>query len=151
MYYRITSLLILLFTSNALFAENICSDSCEVEITFPSGGSFTANETVTLTFGINGELKLGTSGTINTTVQPDSTDFSSGGTLTLEAGESISFDSGGQIYLGEYGNLDYSDITIISAGTIDIISHSAADIYIFNITGTGISDLYVYGKNIVST
>lgn len=94
------SLIFLFLFANSAFAANLCDTSCNLTITFPSGGSIEVTEALMFTFGTGGVLELGATGTINTAVQPDSTDYSAGGTLVLAAGESITFDAGGSLDLG---------------------------------------------------
>ena len=102
----LTTIFLFLF-ANSVFAANLCDTSCNLTITFPGGGSIEATEALAFTFGTGGVLDLGATGTINTAVQPSSTDFSTGGTLALAVGESITFDAGGSLDLGTGGAIDF--------------------------------------------
>jgi len=114
------SLIFLFLFSNLVLATNLCDTSCNLTISFPSGGSIEATEALTFTFGTGGVLDLGATGTINAAVQPASTDFSAGGTLALTAGESITFDAGGSLDLGTGGNIDHTNMSIDTTGDITI-------------------------------
>ena len=143
------SLIFLFLLSNSAFAANLCDTSCNLTISFPAGGSIEATEALTFTFGTGGVLDLGATGTINTVVQPASTDFSTGGTLVLAAGESISFDAGGSLDLGTGGNLDYSNIMLTTEGDIDIQSIGGTESILLNsITIVGAGILTITGLNI---
>jgi hypothetical protein len=98
-----------LFSHNVL-ADNLCDASCELTITFPDGGSIEATEALIITFGIDGTLNLGTTGTVNSNPQPADIDFSAGGSLPFAQGESITFGDNGSITLGAGGNIDYSNM-----------------------------------------
>ncbi len=105
---------------NSVHAQNLCDASCEFSATFPQGGSLEAIDELTLTFGAEGELILGTGGTVNTSIQPSSLDFTSGGTLFLSAGESITFGPGGSLILGTGGNMDALSYNLSTTGDITI-------------------------------
>lgn len=106
--------------AQSIYAGNLCDASCELTITFPDGGSIDAVEVLTLSFGTSGELVLGAAGTINTAVQPVSTDYLLGGSLVLAKGESITFGGGGYIVLGDAGNIDHLDMAINSSGNASL-------------------------------
>lgn len=99
----------LLFTSN-LLASNLCDSSCDLSITFPDGGSIEAVDALTVTFGDGGFVNNGIV----------ITGYSTGDVLSLSAGESIDFQGNGSFELGSGGNIDYSDILIISNGAMDL-------------------------------
>ncbi len=126
-------LLTLLFSSSAIAIE-LCDSSCEVVMTFPEGGSIQASEALTIEFGIEGELELGDSGTVNTNPQPLTTDFSAGGSLALAEGDSISFGVNGRLQLGSGGNINYTSILIDTGGAISITADS---IVLGDVTLTG--------------
>jgi len=111
---------LLFLISPSVFAANLCDESCELIINFPEGGSIEATEPLTFTFGTEGSLVLGETGTINTAIQPINTDYSSGGTLTLATGESITFDVNGSLIIGSIGNLEYTSISIEGPFTADV-------------------------------
>ena len=115
---RLFTLLFLI--SPSLFATNLCDSSCELLISFPDGGSIEAIEPLTFTFSTGGHLILGETGTINTAIQPVSTDYSSAGTLKLAAGESITFDVNGSLNLGSGGNIEYTSISTQGPFTVDV-------------------------------
>ena len=145
------SLIFLFLFANSAFAANLCDTSCNLTITFPTGGSIEATETLTFTFGTGGVLDLGTTGTINTAVQPSSTDFSTGGTLALAAGESITFDAGGSLDLGTGGAFDFTSIAVTTDGVFDLQIDSVAEtVYVGGITinGTGTLKITVTGSNL---
>lgn len=108
MKYLAGLLLPLLFASN-VFATNLCDSSCDLSITFPDGGSIAAVETFTITFGDGGFVNNGTV----------ITGYSAGDILSIPAGESIDFQNNGSFELGG-GNIDYSDILIMSNGVMDL-------------------------------
>jgi len=117
---QLKTIIFLLLISQPIFATNLCDNSCELTITFPDGGSIEATEPLTFTFGTGGLLNLGETGTVNTTIQQSSIDYSTGGTLSLSTGESISFDSNGSLDLGSGGNFDYTSISISGPITANI-------------------------------
>jgi len=98
----------------------LCNDRCKLSISFPEGGELQATEALTLSFGTDGMLELGATGTVNTNPQPADTDYSNGGTLLLNKGDSISFDVNGSIVLGEGGNIDYSAMRVNSSGQLSV-------------------------------
>ncbi|MDH5711048.1 MAG: hypothetical protein OEZ15_05230 [Gammaproteobacteria bacterium] len=142
------SIFLFLF-ANSAFATNLCDTSCNLTISFPTGGSIEATEALTLTFGTDGVLDLGATGTINTAVQPSSTDFSAGGTLALAVGESITFDVGGSLDLGTGGNFDYTNITIMTDGLIEVVAVGGDEtIFLGSLTISGIATVNVSGIDI---
>ena len=151
-------LLLLLFSSHAAYADLLCNESCEFSATFPQGGSLEAIDELTLVFGSGGELTLGTGGTVNTAIQPNSLDFASGGSLQLAAGESITFGPGGSMVLGSGGNMDTLNFNLTSTGNVSIEAVGGSQSIdlsgILDVTGnlTLISDVlrlnsYVTGEN----
>ena len=145
------SLIFLFLFANSAFAANLCDTSCNLTITFPTGGSIGATEALTFSFGTSGVLDLGATGTINVAVPPASTDFSSGGTLALAAGESISFDAGGSLDLGVGGAIDFTSVTVTTDGEFDLQIDSVAEsVYVGDIAvnGTGTLKITVTGSNL---
>ena len=145
------SLIFLFLFANSAFAANLCDTSCNLTITFPSGGSIEATEALMFTFGTGGVLELGETGTINTAVQPNSTDFSAGGELALTAGESITFDEGGLLDLGTGGTIDYTSITVTTDGEFDMQVESVVEsVYVGDIiiNGTGTLRVTVTGASV---
>lgn len=145
------SLIFLFLFANSAVAANLCDTSCNLTITFPTGGTIEATEALTFTFGTGGVLDLGVTGTINVAVPPASTDFSAGGTLALAVGESISFDAGGSLDLGVGGAIDFNSITVTTDGEFDLQIDSVADtVYVGDITinGTGKLKISVTGSNL---
>lgn len=114
--------IILLFTSNYTYAQDICDAPCFVSIDFPLGGSITATDGMEISFGLDGVFDLGEAGTVNTATQPDTLDYSAGGNLLLAPGESITFGNNGGLYLGEAGNINAINYNIVTTGSIAIIS-----------------------------
>jgi hypothetical protein len=106
----LTGYLLSLFFSSTLFASNLCDSFCDLSITFPDGGSIEAVEMLTVTFGDGAFVNNGTV----------ITGYSAGDVLSLSAGESIDFQGNGSFELGSGGNIDYSDILIISNGVMDL-------------------------------
>ena len=140
------SLFILIFFilfSHSSLATNLCDTSCKLSISFPTGGTIEATEALTFTFGIDGALDLGETGTINTAIQISSTEFSAGDQLTLSKDESISFDAGGSLNLSVGGNLDYSNITIISDGVVILAVDVIKALNLNNISFIGTGSLVV--------
>ena len=140
----LSSFIFLFLFTHSAYAGNLCETSCEFTITFPTGGSIVATEVLTFTFGTDGVLDLGATGTINTAVQPDSTDYSAGGALTLAAGESIDFDAGGALDLGTGGAISDTNITVTTDGEFNLQVVSEADsVYIGDITINGAGSLVI--------
>ena len=145
------SFIFLFLFANSAFAANLCDTSCNLTISFPSGGSIEATEALTFTFGTGGVLDLGATGTVNTAVQPASIDFSAGGSLSLAVGESITFDAGGSLDLGTGGAIDYTSITVTTDGVFDLQIDSVADfVYVGDIAivGTGTLQITLTGSNL---
>lgn len=140
---KILLLVLVLFSLiPSAYAENLCDESCEFSVTFPQGGRLEAIDELTLTFGPDGELILGTAGTVNTAIPPLSVDFSSAGTLVLSAGESITFGSGGALVLGTGGYIDGLSYNLYTTG--DICIDSSGEIKNFNNTN---GNIYLTGGN----
>jgi len=141
--------IILLFISPSVFAASLCDKSCELLISFTDGGHIEAIEPLTFTFGITGSLNLGETGTVNTAIQPDNLDYSSGGSLFLAAGESISFGANGSMQLGDRGNINYTTISFSGDFTADITAlEGTQSIYLSQLTLTGNSIFNLSAKNI---
>lgn len=117
--------IILLFTSNFTYAQNICDAPCRIFIEFPAGGSITATEGMEILFGLDGVLDPGEAGTLNVAIQPDSLDFSTGGSLSLAPGESITFGNNGNLDLGEGGNISAINYSIVTSGNLAIIAEQS--------------------------
>lgn len=127
MKYLTGFFLSLLFTGN-LFASMLCDSSCKLSITFPDGGSIEAVESITVTFGDGGFVDDGIV----------VTGYSAGDTLSLSVGESLVFHDEAAIELGNGGNIDYSDILIISNGVMELSAVGASEkILIYDITLLG--------------
>ena len=127
MKYLSGFLLPLFFTSN-LFASNLCDSSCELTITFPDGGSIEAVESLTVTFGDGGYVNDGVV----------VTGFSEGDTLSLVPEEGIVFQANGSFHLGDGGNIDYSDVVIITNGFMDLAAvQGSEEVLVQNITLLG--------------
>lgn len=124
---RLLSIFFLLLFINTASATNLCDNSCELTLSFPEGGSIEATEPLTITFGVGGSLILGETGTINTAIQPVSTDYSAGGTLTLNIGESISFSVNGFISTATAGNMDYTKLSLTGPLTADITASGGTE------------------------
>jgi len=134
------SLIFLFLFANSAFAVNLCDTSCNLTITFPTGGSITAVEPLTFTFGDTGLVD-----TVAT-----STAYVNGNTLPMGTGEVLTFGAGGSLDLGTGGNLDYTNISIITDGNIDIQSIGGTESVLLNsitIVGTGV--LTVTGSDFV--
>ena len=125
MKYYYVILLSLVFSHSA-FAANLCDPSCELEITFPDGGSIQATEALTIEFGLGGVLELGETGTVNTNPQPLSINFSAGGSLSLAEGDSITFDNNGRLDLGASGNIIHTLLSITTTGSINVTAAGIA-------------------------
>ena len=129
-------------------SSNLCNVSCNLTIGFPDGGTLTATERLTITFGNGGEINLGATGVINAAIQPRSLSPVGGEAFTLEAGESISFDVGGFINTGTTGNLDYTNIEVTTDVNIDaVLGYGSTQINLFDIaaTGTGVVQISTNG------
>ena len=109
MKYFVGYFLSLIFASN-LFASNLCDSSCNLSITFPDGGSIEAVKTLTVTFGDGGYVNDGVV----------MTEYSAGDALSLAAGEAINFQANGSFEIGTGGNIDYSNILIVSNGVMNL-------------------------------
>lgn len=134
----LASLLFSLLFNHSINATILCDASCELIISFPEGGSIVADETVLLTFGTDGFINLGATGTVNTNPQPVSTNYATGGMLLLGKGESITFDNDGSLVLGTGGNIEYTAITINSAGGASLTAvENIEEIFINNLTLSG--------------
>ena len=145
----LAGLFLTIFLFSNAQATTLCDASCELIITFPDGGSITANEAVLFTFGSDGLLNLGASGTINTNPQPANTDYTSGGTLALARGDNITFDNGGVITLGVGGNVDYSDMVISSTGGARLKAvGNTESIFIDNLTVAGGLSITFEGRQV---
>lgn len=118
--------IILLFTVNYTYAQDICGSPCFISIGFPEGGSITATDAMEITFGLNGVLDLGEAGTVNIAIQPGSLDFSAGGSLLLSPGESITFGSNGILELGDGGNINANSYSIVASGDLLIFAIGTA-------------------------
>ena len=149
--------ILLIFISQSVFATSLCDNSCDLEITFPNGGTIEAIEPLTIIFDIGGSLNLGVTGTINSSIQLSSTDFSSGGTLILSEGESISFDANGSLETGNAGNFNYSNISIQGDSIVNITAiEGTQSIYLNTLTTTGnsifnLSAQYIYISGVDSS
>lgn len=133
-------------------ATVLCDASCELAITFPAGGSITADEGMLITFGSGGILNLGAAGTINTNPQPLGSDYSSGGQLLLAKGDSINFDVDGLLLLGDGGNIYYTAITVSSSGAASLSAvDNSESIVIDNLTISGGLNITFVAKNISVT
>lgn len=108
--------LLLTFAGN-VHAAALCDAACVLTISFPSGGSIEAVEAV--------EFRFGDGGLINTAGAV--TAYVDGETLVLAAGDTITFGSGGHFDLGQAGNLDYTNLRIVTDGVMDLAPATAAD------------------------
>ena len=106
------SFIFLFLFTNSAFAVNLCDSSCNLTISFPSGGSITAVESLTFTFG--------DAGLVDTVAT--NTAYVQGNTLILGVGEVLAFGAGGSLDLGTGGNLDYTNVTITTDGVIDVLA-----------------------------
>jgi len=105
---QLTSLIFLFLFTNSTFAGDLCDASCNLTITFPDGGSITAVESLTFTFGDGGLVD-----TVATT-----TAYVNGNTLMLGVGEALTFEAGSSFDLGLGGNIDYTDMAIVTTGDV---------------------------------
>ena len=92
------------------YASNLCDDTCSITISFPTGGSIAAIEPATITFGDGGLVD-----TVDTV-----TAYLSGDTIVLNAGESLEFGSSGSFDIGDMGNIDYTNISVITDGDVSM-------------------------------
>lgn len=99
---------LLLSFSGATNAANLCNLNCTLSITFPTGGSIEARETLTISFGDGGLID--TAGSV--------TAYLAGETLTLNAGESLVFEDGGSFDIGAAGNITYIDMALVTDGVL---------------------------------
>ena len=123
--YKLVLFLILTFLTTNAYSSNLCDEQCTLVIDFPSGGSIEANSPVVITFG--------DSGLVQTPVT--STAYLAGETISLNAGESIIFFDGGHFDIGDAGNIDYTNLTITTDGTIDLSATGGSES--LNIPPTG--------------
>jgi hypothetical protein len=129
----LTGFLLSFFFANNLFASNLCDSSCDLSITFPDGGSIAAVEALSITFGEGAFVNNGVV----------ITGYSAGDVLSLSAGEIINFQNNGSFELGG-GNIDYSDILIISNGVVNLAAvEGDKKIFIYNMTLLGSAALNV--------
>jgi len=129
----LTGILLSFFFTNNLFASNLCDSSCDLSITFPDGGSIAAVEALTITFGDGAFVNNGVV----------ITGYSVGDVLSLSAGETINFQNNGLFELGG-GNIDYSDILIISNGVMNLAAvEGDKKIFIYDMTLLGSAALNV--------
>jgi len=144
------AVILIFIITQPVFATNLCDSGCDLQISFPDGGTIEATEPLTLFFGSNGNLSLGETGTINNAIQPASLDYSSGGSLSLAAGESIQFDINGSLTLGDYGgNINYTRISIQGSFIADITAiEGTQSIYLSQLTLTGDSTFNLSAQNI---
>lgn len=130
----LTGYLLSLFFSSNLFASNLCDSFCDLSITFPDGGSIEAVETLTVTFGDGAFVNNGVV----------ITGYSAGDVLSLSAGESIDFQGNGSFELGSGGNIDYSDILIISNGVMNLAAvEGYKKVFIYDMTLLGSAALNI--------
>lgn len=108
--------LLFLFTGS-IHAADLCDASCTLKISFPSGGSIEAVDPVEFEFGDGGLID--TAGSV--------TAYVDGEILLLRAGDTITFASGGQFDLGQAGNLNYTNIRVLTDGVMDLAPATAAD------------------------
>ena len=135
------SLIFLFLFANSAFAANLCDNSCNLTITFPTGGSITAVEPLTFTFG--------DAGLVDTVAT--STAYVNGNTLLMGAGEVLTFAAGGSLDLGAAGNLGYSSIAITTDGDINIQAVAGTEtIYLFTITLSGTANLSLTAVSIAA-
>ncbi len=92
------------------YASNLCDDTCSITISFPTGGSIAAIEPATITFGDGGLVD-----TVDTV-----TAYLSGDAIVLNAGESLEFGSSGSFDIGDMGNIDYTNISVITDGDVSM-------------------------------
>lgn len=105
-------ILIFVFLASTVHAENLCDLNCTLSISFPTGGTIEAVESLTITFGDGGLVD--TAGSV--------TAYLDGETLILNANESLVFGSGGRFDIGTFGNFDYTNLAITTGGTITLIA-----------------------------
>lgn len=115
-------------------AADLCDGPCAVTIDFSAGGSITATDSATLTFGSEGALlQLGEGGAI-TPGEGGSTwyleggpaDMSQGGAIHLGPGGSIQFGPGGSLATGTGGSVVAQEpLQIMSAKAVVIDSPQA--------------------------
>lgn len=91
----------LIAAAGSVNATSLCDADCDLNITYPSGGSIIASEQVTITFGNGGFINDGTS----------TVGKAAGETEVIAAGGSLGFTAGGELDLGDGGNVDYTSIT----------------------------------------
>jgi len=111
---------VFLFSVNAVQAEVICEPDCYIGFHFESGGSIIAHSPMRFIYAPGSEITLGTTGTVNSAIQPASLDFSAGGELNLAAGESITFGIRGFFNLAEGSNLEADDFEVVTGDLIII-------------------------------
>lgn len=127
-YILIITLWLISVSFSPGYADKLCDVECDFSITFPDGGFIQALEPVTIFFGSGGFIHDGLV----------ATGYAADDIVNLAAGESLTFADGGLIDLGEFGNIDYSDLSINSNGRIQITAIGGTQqvsIYQINLEG----------------
>lgn len=125
----IIPLVLLLGIINPLYADNLCDQQCQLNLTFPDGGEIVAEEALTITFGAGGFIN---DGSVNI-------GYALNETVVLAAGESLNFIDGGEFDLGDTGNIDYTNLSITSNGTGELSAVGGNEnvfIYTLSLSGT---------------
>ena len=129
----------------------LCDTSCDLTISFPNGGTLTATEELTFTFGVGGVINLGEGGSVNVAVQPASLVFSTGGTLTLDVGESITFGVGGFINTVSGGDFNYTDIEVTTDVDFEVLlDEGSTQINVSKIVASGGGSLTITADGVVN-
>jgi hypothetical protein len=139
--------LALLLGARAAAAADLCDGPCSASLGFPAGGSISAVDGATITFGPEGglldlgeggSLTLGEGGSMEVLEgAPDN--MSQGGTLTLGPGGSIQFGPNGSLATGDQGGLavpDGSALDVAATGPIVVDSEAAVQMGNLHAAGT---------------
>ena len=102
-------------------AEPLCDPACTLTMSFPGGGSIEAIESAQFHFGDGGLID--TIGSV--------TAYVDGATRTLTAGEILTFAAGGSLDLGNAGNLEFTNLRIVTDGVVEIAVASDTDQIMF--------------------
>lgn len=154
MHKRILTTLIVVTLANltATIAAPLCSDAqCNINLTFPYGGTIQTDQGASITFGVGGEISLGNNGSLNPgnngqLIDVTNDQLLSGGTMPeqsqiiLEADGNIDFGTGGYLNLGIGGNIERhtdSNINIEGAEIVAIESEAGGSVSLGDISTLG--------------